>query len=119
LVDAAQAQSGMTKAAGSVGKFQSGLDKLVKPAAAVGTAVAGIAAIAVKSASDTQQAMGGLDAVFGSNSAVVKGWANDAATTLGLSAAGYATFAAQVGAQLKNMGRPGRALRARAQHHGR
>jgi hypothetical protein len=106
LVDAAQAQSGMTKAAGSVGKFQSGLDKLVKPAAAVGTAVAGIAAIAVKSASDTQQAMGGLDAVFGSNSAVVKGWANDAATTLGLSAAGYATFAAQVGAQLKNMGVP-------------
>jgi hypothetical protein len=105
-VDASKAKAGMNDAAGSVSKFQSGLGKLVGPAAAVLAGIGAVAIQAAKSASATQQAFGGLDAVFGASAAQMKEWANGAAATMGLSASAYGEGAAKIGAQLKNLGVP-------------
>lgn len=106
IVNSSGASRELDQAAGKFGKFQQGLGKLAAPAAAVVGVLAGIGAAAGKAASDTQQAFGGLDAVFGANSEQVKAWANTAATSVGLSASAYAEFAAKIGAQLKNAGVP-------------
>lgn len=106
VVDAAQAQAGLTGASGKVSKFGGAINKMVGPALAAGTALIGLGAAALKSASRTEQAMGGLDAVFGANADVVKGWAANAADAVGLSSAQYGELAGVIGAQLKNMGVP-------------
>jgi hypothetical protein len=80
--------------------------KFVLPAAAAAAAVVAFGKSAADSASRTEQAMGGLDAVFGKNSGKVKKWAGDAATSVGLAKSEYAEFAALIGAQLKNAGIP-------------
>jgi hypothetical protein len=88
-------------------------DKWGKRSAAAATALAASSAAiiafgssAVKSASRTQQAMGGVDAVFGANAATVKRWAKGAADSVGLAGSQYAEFAALIGTQLKNSGLP-------------
>jgi phage-related protein len=106
IVNASKAQGDLNKASAGFSRFSSGLRRAAVPAAAVVTAIAGIGAATIKSASDMQQALGGVDAVFGKNAAVVKQWAADAGTSVGLSTAEYSTFAAQIGAQLKNLGVP-------------
>lgn len=99
LTDASQADTG-------IGKFQSSLNSLTGPALAVVGGITAIGAVAVNAASDAEQAMGGVDAVFGDSAAQIKKWAGEAATAVGLSKAEYGNFAAVVGAQLKNLGVP-------------
>jgi hypothetical protein len=76
-------------------------------------AAAGAAALlkfgsdAVKAASDTEQAFGAIDSIFGRNSEKVKAWANNAAQQVGLARGEYATLATTLGASLKNSGLEG------------
>jgi phage-related protein len=91
----------------------SSADKWGKRTAAAATALAaGSAAViafgsaAVKSASRTQQAMGGVDSVFGKNAGTIKKWAADSAQSVGLATSQYGEFATLLGSQLKNMGLP-------------
>jgi hypothetical protein len=62
-------------------------------------------AYTAKAASDQEQAVGALTAVFGANSAAMLTNA-EAATAIGLSTADYAQQAAVLGAQLTNLGIP-------------
>lgn len=104
LTDASKAAPGLQQATSSYQKFQAGVDKLV-PAAAIATAaIVGIGTKAVNSASRTEQAMGALDSVFGTSAGVVKGWAAQASTSVGLAESEYAEMASVIGAQLGNMG---------------
>lgn len=61
---------------------------------------------AISAASDLQQSVGGVEAVFGQNAGTISGWAATAAKELGLSQNAYNEFATVVGSQLKNMGVP-------------
>ncbi len=60
--------------------------------------------LAIKSASDLEQSIGAVDAVFGSAAETVKGIAEGAAEALGLSEAEFNEFASVVGAQLQSLG---------------
>jgi len=105
ITDTSKAK-GLDETAGKFGKFGAGVKKLAVPA---GVALAGIVAFgagAVKAASDVQQSLGAVDAVFGKNSASIKKWADQAATSVGISKNSYMELASVTGAQLKNMGLP-------------
>ena len=106
LVDAGDAAKGMGDAATGVQKFQSKISGLVGPAALVGGAVVGMGKSALAAASDAEQAMGGVDTVFGKSADKVKAWGDQAAKSSGLSATEYATAAAKIGSQLKTAGVP-------------
>src|SRR4249919_1215884 len=100
LVDTAKAKSGMADAEKSVGKFQSGLRKAAAPAGIALAAVVAFGKGAADSASRTEQAMGGLDSVFKDNSATVKTWAENAASSVGLAKSEYGELATVIGSQL-------------------
>ena len=106
LTDASGAKKGMDSAASSMDKFKSGLSKAAVPAALVGAALIKFGADAVASASRTQQAMGGVDAVFGKNADTVKKWADSAASSIGLAKSEYGELATVIGSQLTNAGLP-------------
>lgn len=72
---------------------------------AVDKIVGGIRA-AVTAASDLEQSVGGVGAVFGENRGQIDAWAAGAAKALGLSQNSYNEFATVVGSQLRNMGVP-------------
>lgn len=55
-------------------------------------------------ASDLEQSVGAVEAIFKGNAATILGWSEDSAQAVGLSTAKYQEFATLVGAQLKNMG---------------
>lgn len=94
-------QKGLSSATGSF----DALTKVAKVAAlAVVAATVAIGVKAVKSASDLEQAMGGLEAVFKGNSDQMTKWAKGAANSVGLAQSEYAGLATILGAQLKNMG---------------
>ena len=57
-------------------------------------------------ASDLEQSVGGVDAVFGEQADAIKQWSKDAAGALGLSQTKYNEFATVIGSQFKNMGVP-------------
>lgn len=111
--DTSQYQSGMRNAA----KSTTDMDKASQQAQqnsqrwqTVGRVaqVAGVAAAvgmykAAQAASNQEQAMGSLQAVFQSSSPVMEKYAKDA-VNIGLSQADYAQSAAVLGAQLKNLG---------------
>lgn len=59
---------------------------------------------AITGASDMEQNVGALDSVFRESSAVIQGWAFDAATSVGLSRNEFSKLAVTLGAQLKNGG---------------
>lgn len=103
LVDSAQAAAGLDTASSKFDKFESTMGKLAVPAAAALGGIVAFGKTAVDEASRVQQAYGALDSVFGKNADVVKGWANDAATSVGLSKGEYAEFASVLGAQLNNL----------------
>lgn len=103
LVDAASAAAGLDEASGKFSKFESTMGKLAVPAAAALGGIVAFGKTAVDEASRVQQAYGALDSVFGKNSATVKQWADDAATSVGLSKGEYAEFASVLGAQLNNL----------------
>lgn len=104
LTDASKATKGTQEAASGYQKFGSSLDKMVPAALGVTAAIVGVGAVAVQSASRTEQAMGALDSVFGENSDTVKAWAAGAADAVGLSESAYAELASGIGAQLNNLG---------------
>ena len=101
------AVKGIDDAGSKFGKFQDTMGKMVAPALAVVGAIGVVGKAAIDSASRTEQAMGALDSVFGSNAEVVKGWARDAAQTVGLAQSQYGELASTLGAQLNNMGLSG------------
>lgn len=61
---------------------------------------------AVTMASDLEQSVGGVDAVFGDSAQTIHAWAEVADQAVGLSKSSYNEFATVVGAQLKNLGVP-------------
>jgi hypothetical protein len=106
LTDASDAAKGMGAAATGVEKLQAKIGGLVGPAALVGGAMVGMGKSALAAASDHEQAMGGIDTVFGKSADSVKAWGDQAAKSAGLSSTEYATAAAKIGAQLKTAGVP-------------
>lgn len=88
----------------TMGKFAGTMEKAMVPAAAVGVALVGMGASAVKSASQLQQAQGAVDAVFGKSAKVVERYASDSSTRLGVSASEYMNSAALMGTALQNAG---------------
>jgi len=106
ITDAQKASKGLDETANQFGKFGDTMSNLAAPAGIALGAITTLGAVTVGAASEMQQAMGGVDAVFGDNADTVKAWAADASTAVGLSATEYSQFAATVGAQLKNLGVP-------------
>ncbi|QTX04110.1 phage tail protein [Agromyces archimandritae] len=92
----------------ALGSSQTGLAKFGKVAAAASAAAAaGLAALgtkAVKSASELEQNMGGMQSVFKGASGQMEKWAAKAASSVGLAKSEYAGLATVLGSQLKNMG---------------
>ena len=106
LTDATAAKRGLDSASSSMDKFKSGVRKAAIPAALVGAAIIKFGADAAASASRTQQAFGGVDAVFGKNADTVKKWADSAAGSIGLAKSEYGELATLIGSQLSNAGLP-------------
>lgn len=67
-------------------------------------AVIGFGKSVIDAASDAEQAMGSVDAVFKGNAGAVKSWSDQSAKSIGLSKTEYQTLATTIGAQLKNAG---------------
>ena len=72
--------------------------------AALGGAIIAQAAVSVKNASDLEQSMGAVDAVFKQNSQQIKNWSVQAAGNVGLTTVQYQTLATVLGSSLKNGG---------------
>jgi hypothetical protein len=106
LADAKDAIKGIDSTASSADKFKGGLDNLTAPALAAVGAIGLIGKQAIDSASELQQSMGGIEAVFGDAAGAAKGFADKAAETVGLAESEYANLATVIGAQLKNAGTP-------------
>lgn len=104
LVDQAQAGKDMGKAGEKVSGFEKSLGKMTGPATLALGAIAGIGKTALDAASDTEQAMGAVESVFGDAAGKVKDWSDQAAKSAGLSKTDYANLAAVMGAKLKTMG---------------
>ena len=103
------AGKGADSSRGKLGKLTGQVGTLAKAygplaAAAAGGAVLKFGIDSIKAASDTQQAFGAIDSVFGKNNATVKGWANNAATQVGLARSEYGNLAVVLGSMLKNTG---------------
>lgn len=101
---AQQAQQALGQTASKLDKFKAGLSKANTAATVAMGAVVAFAKRAGDAASEVQQSYGGLESVFGGRANVVKQWAEEAADSVGLARDEYATAAAKIGAQLKNMG---------------
>ena len=103
LVDAAQGAAGLRQ----LGDSAEGVGDQFKKVFAAAAAFAGVTGFiksAVDAASRLQQASGGVEAVFKGSASAVKGWATEAAQSLGLSKSAYQELATVIGSQLKNAG---------------
>ncbi|UGS26589.1 hypothetical protein K8F61_18565 [Microbacterium resistens] len=101
LGDTRDLQNKLGGAEGAFGKFA----KAAAAGAAVAVAAVGAVGVkAVRSASELEQSMGGMGAVFKDNGAQMEKWANGAASSVGLAKSEYASLATVLGSQLKNMG---------------
>lgn len=89
---------------GFMGRMR-GMASAIVPAIGV-AAVAGYVKGAITSAAELEQAVGGVDAVFGASAGQIHDWAATADQSLGLSKTAYSGLATILGAQLKNMGVP-------------
>lgn len=109
LADAKGVGRGVDEANGKLGRLgkSAGLaGAAVGAGLAVGAVAVGAFAVsAVNAASSVEQSFGAVESVFGKAAAEVKGYANVAATQLGLSKSAYAGLAATVGSQLQGMGK--------------
>lgn len=103
LTDATKAAQGLNQAASGFERFASTAKKAAVGAFA-GLAVGDFISKAVSAASDLQQAMGGVDAVFKSNAAQVHAWASDTSDSIRLPQAEFENLATVIGSQLKNAG---------------
>lgn len=94
---------------GKVSKLGSALGGAAKAygplaAAAAAGGVLKLGSDALRAASETQQAFGAIDSVFGKNASTVKQWANGAADSVGLARSEYGNLAVVLGSMLKNTG---------------
>lgn len=71
-----------------------------------GAAIAGFASAAINAASDLQESIGGVSAVFKENASDVLAWASDTSDSIRLPAAVAEQYATILGALLKNAGTP-------------
>jgi hypothetical protein len=76
----------------------------VMASAFAAAAIGAVVKDSIAAASDLQQAMGGVEAVFGDSADTVKRFADTAAEAAGLSKAQYASLATVIGSQMKNAG---------------
>lgn len=97
-----KARGGISKLGGALGTAAKTFGPLA--AAAGAGAVLKFGIDSVKAASDTQQAFGAIESVFGKNSGTVKKWANNAVTSVGLARSEYGNLAVVLGSMLKNTG---------------
>lgn len=108
LADAKGVGKGVSEAEGKLGKLggaAKGAGLAIGAGLAVGAVAVGAFAVqAVGAASQVEQSFGAVESVFGQAAAQVKGYANTAATELGLAKSEYASLAAVVGSQLQSMG---------------
>ncbi|MFS0503226.1 hypothetical protein ACL1CX_11085 [Corynebacterium striatum] len=111
IADAAKAAAGFADAEKQVGGFQdklSAIGEKVDKAAGYATVASGayvaFAKTTVDAASDMEQSVGAVNAVFGDQAAAVQRAAEGAAQSVGLSAAEYQNMAALMGSQLQNFG---------------
>ncbi|MFW9180590.1 hypothetical protein ACOI9H_01680 [Corynebacterium striatum] len=111
IADAAKAAAGFGEAEKQVGGFSSKMEKIggvADKAAGMATVASGayvaFAAQTVEAASEMEQSVGAVNAVFGEQADVVMKSAEAAAQSVGLSSAEYANMAALMGSQLQNMG---------------
>jgi hypothetical protein len=89
------------------GTAMAGIGKAVVVAGAAVAAGVGVLGVgAIKKASELEQSIGGVDAVFKQSAGTVHDWAQSAATDLGLTRNEFNELATVTGAQLKNMGVP-------------
>lgn len=92
---------------GKLSELAAGAAKAVGALALAGGAAMGALAVnGVKAASNLQQSIGGMEAVFKEQSAQMHAWAASAATDLGLSKNSYNELATIIGTTLKNSGTP-------------
>jgi hypothetical protein len=106
LVDQKSAGKDLDKAGKSVGGFTKGLEKMAAPAAIAVGALAGLGKQALDAASEAEQAMGGVESVFGKSADKIKAWSDTSAEAVGLSKTQYGNLASLLGAQLRNLGVP-------------
>ncbi len=110
LADTKKFSSAMRKLSDESGLSKLGtVTKRAGKAIAAGLAVAGAATAAfgvkaVKSASELEQSVGAVDAIFKQNAGQVHAWAKGAASDVGLARNEYNELASVLGAQLKNGG---------------
>ena len=99
-------KAGAGYAAGLGGAIGGAASKVFAPlaAAAAGIAIGKFFADAVKGASDLEQSVGAVDAVFKNQAASIKASASAAAMNLGLTRSEYNDLAATLGSLLKNKG---------------
>lgn len=102
--DVKDATAGMDQVADKAGQMENGLKKAAIPAAAVVGALGLVAKAATDAASDLQQSVGAVEAVYGAHADTVTANAERAASSVGLAAAEYNNLAAVLGAQLTTMG---------------
>jgi hypothetical protein len=103
LADTSQAASEMGRLGDSTQSFADRAAKAAAVAAGFAAVGAGIMK-AAEAASKLEQATGGVEAVFKSSAGAVKQWADQAATSIGLSKSQYMDLATLIGSQLKNAG---------------
>lgn len=108
ISDASSAKRALGEVSGAVGKASGVMGKLGAAAKtgmlAVGAAVAGVAVAGVKAAADLEQSVGAVDTVFKGNADQMHAWADQAATSVGLTKNEYNELATVLGTQLKNGG---------------
>lgn len=108
LADAAGVGRGVADADSKLGRLggaAKGAGLAIGAGLAVGAvAVGAFAASSVRAASDVEQSFGAVESVFGKAAGQVKGYAESAATSVGLAKSEYAGLAAVVGSQLQSMG---------------
>ena len=96
----------ISSAADASKKFKDGLDKLKGPALAVGATLGLVGKQFIDYASEAEQNVGAVDAVFKNHASAIHNASSKAAKDLGLSGSSYEKYAALIGSQLKNAGVP-------------
>lgn len=104
--DAEQFRRSLKSTVTDLDKWESGLKKAASGMTVVAAGAVAFAKSAVESASNLQQSVGAVDAVFKESADQMHAWARKAAESVGLSRNEYNEFATVIGSQLKNMGIP-------------
>lgn len=104
--DAADAVKALDGTQSAAGRMSGAMSAMTPAATAAFGAVAAGAGLAISAASDAEQALGGVKAVFGEYSSQIEQYSASAAQSVGLATTEYQNLATVLGSQLKNMGMP-------------